>query len=184
MQLLRMNYYIKNLMSYSRLGKECVYSATPFSANHYWLTTLLRRCRRCVSCSSSCLLLPTSVYPCSIPSMPPKLVKLTVVSDLTCPYCYIGTSHDQLTLFYPLILSPGHKELNSAVAEVKKQNPDLTVEIEYRPFFLHPYIKDDEPVDKMPWFIAKFGQENAERMIQRTIARGKECGIDLCVMPE
>jgi len=93
--------------------------------------------------------------------MPSKLVKLTVVSDLTCPYCYIG-----------------HKELNSAVAEVKQQNPNLSVEIEYRPFFLHPYIKDDEPIDKMPWFLAKFGQENAELMIQRTTARGKECGID------
>jgi predicted DsbA family dithiol-disulfide isomerase len=93
--------------------------------------------------------------------MPSKLVKVTVVSDLICPYCYIG-----------------QKELNSAVAEVKQQNPNLSVEIEYRPFFLHPYVKDDEPIEKIPWFISKFGKENTELMLQRVSARGKECGID------
>jgi predicted DsbA family dithiol-disulfide isomerase len=94
--------------------------------------------------------------------MPAKQIKLKVVSDLTCPWCYIG-----------------QRELLDAVDEVTKTHSNISFEIEYRPFRLNPSFKDDEPVDKMPWFFNKFGEEKARALLARVDNRAKECNIEI-----
>jgi len=94
--------------------------------------------------------------------MAAKQVKLTVVSDLTCPWCYIG-----------------QRDLFAAVEEVTRSNPNISFEIEYRPFRLHPSIKDDDPLDKQTWAINRFGEEKLRALVERVTERAKECNLDL-----
>jgi predicted DsbA family dithiol-disulfide isomerase len=59
-------------------------------------------------------------------------ISVTVVSDILCPWCYIG-----------------YKELVNAVDNVRKDHPDAKIDIEYRPFLLDPRLNCKEPVDKV-----------------------------------
>jgi len=91
------------------------------------------------------------------------VIKLTVVNDLICAFCYIG-----------------HYELNDALNRVAKM-PDLDVqfEIEYRPFRLinTACICEKSKVDKKTFFLAKLGQEKLEAMGQTVKKWTDEKGI-------
>jgi predicted DsbA family dithiol-disulfide isomerase len=91
-----------------------------------------------------------------------KHVKLTVVSDLTCPWCYIG-----------------QRDLFAAIEEVTRTNPNISFGVEYRPFILHPSVKDDEPLDKRTWAIKRFGEEKLRALLERVTERAKECNLEL-----
>jgi predicted DsbA family dithiol-disulfide isomerase len=69
----------------------------------------------------------------------PGSVHVEVVSDVVCPWCYIGK-----------------RRLEAALALV----PDVTVDINWRPYFLNPWIPR-EGIDRQTYLETKFG--SAER---------------------
>ncbi len=68
-------------------------------------------------------------------SKEPARVHIDVVSDVVCPWCYIGK----------------HR-LERALA----LTPDTAVEVEYRPYFLNPWIPR-EGIDRTTYLETKFG---------------------------
>src|ERR1700685_2068713 len=62
-------------------------------------------------------------------------VRVDVVSDVVCPWCYIGK-----------------RRLEQAIALV----PDITVDIAWRPYFLNPWIPR-EGIDRQTYLETKFG---------------------------
>lgn len=84
-------------------------------------------------------------------------VSVDVVSDVVCPWCYIG-----------------QKRLDKAVAAL----PDITVDIRWRPFQLDPTIPP-EGKDRKDYMLAKFGSEERLREIHaRMVPLGEAEGID------
>jgi len=67
----------------------------------------------------------------------------------------------------------------AAADEVTKANSNMTFEIEFRPFRLHPTLKDDQPQEKLPWLISKFGEDKIGELLARVADRAKECNLDL-----
>jgi predicted DsbA family dithiol-disulfide isomerase len=72
-----------------------------------------------------------------------KPVRLDIVSDVVCPWCYIGK----------------HR-IESALALVK----DVPVEVHWRPFFLNPWVPR-EGISREEYLTAKFGSVDAYRGI-------------------
>lgn len=89
-----------------------------------------------------------------------KAIKLTVISDIICPWCYIG-----------------QRELDSAL-EMCKDLP-IEVEIEYRPYRIYPSLHDGQFIDKRKWYESKFGEDKIKTMEQMVVPRARELGIDL-----
>ncbi|KAG8968153.1 hypothetical protein FRC03_008506 [Tulasnella sp. 419] len=88
-------------------------------------------------------------------------VKLTVVSDLICPWCYIG-----------------QRELQNAIEETKKTHQEITFDLEYRPFLLDPTLSCDHAIDKTAHYERKFGPERMKSARQMLVQRGKDLGIN------
>lgn len=63
-------------------------------------------------------------------------ISLAVVSDIICPWCYIG-----------------YKELTRAIDQFKKVNAAAKVDVEYRPFLLDPKLSCKEPQEKVGWLL-------------------------------
>lgn len=63
-------------------------------------------------------------------------ISLAVVSDIICPWCYIG-----------------YKELTNAVKQFKQIHPAAKVDVEYRPFLLDPMLNCKEPLEKVGWLV-------------------------------
>jgi predicted DsbA family dithiol-disulfide isomerase len=80
---------------------------------------------------------------------------ITVVSDIVCPWCYIG-----------------HRRLRDALTRL----PDLETTIDWRPYQLHPYIPR-EGVSFDEHYQRKFGG-NAEMLRDRMQQAGQSAGID------
>src|SRR5215510_11079133 len=72
-----------------------------------------------------------------------------VVSDVVCPWCYIGK-----------------KRLESAL----KLLDDVDVSVRYRPFFLNPWIPR-EGIDRDKYLEAKFGSVDAYKNIASNVAQ-------------
>ncbi|KAG8905906.1 hypothetical protein FRB99_007986 [Tulasnella sp. 403] len=88
------------------------------------------------------------------------LISLVVISDIICPWCYIG-----------------YKELDIAIKRVLKAHPTAEIELEYRPFLLDPKLNCKEAVDKRTYFTRKFGEQRLKNIIGLFDQRGKELGI-------
>jgi predicted DsbA family dithiol-disulfide isomerase len=65
------------------------------------------------------------------------MIKIDVVSDVACPWCYVGM-----------------KRLEKALATI----PDIETEINWQPFQLDPNIPAEGRLTK-PYYVAKFGSE-------------------------
>ncbi|CAK0818020.1 unnamed protein product [Prorocentrum cordatum] len=78
-----------------------------------------------------------------------KKVKVEMVADVVCPYCYIG-----------------YKHLLDAVKEAQSRNLPVDVEVSYTPFILRRHLPK-EGVDKLSVFKQKFGgnEDHARRML-------------------
>lgn len=84
-------------------------------------------------------------------------ISIDVVSDVVCPWCYVG-----------------QKRLERALALA----PDVPVEVNWRPYQLDPTIPP-EGRDRKAYMLAKFGSEKRLRDIhQRITAAGVAEGID------
>ncbi|HTS22688.1 MAG TPA: DsbA family oxidoreductase [Casimicrobiaceae bacterium] len=83
-----------------------------------------------------------------------------VVSDVVCPWCYIGK-----------------RKLESALALLAQREPGLVVAVRWHPFELNP----DLPVEGIPrlaYLEAKFGGDRAREIYARVTAVGASVGID------
>jgi len=90
-------------------------------------------------------------------SNPNRVIKVIVINDLVCPYCYIG-----------------HKELLIVVSECS--DLPVSIEIEYRPFHLTA-IPEDAPVNKKEYFLNKFGPEKLAAMRKALLTWAEQIGL-------
>jgi predicted DsbA family dithiol-disulfide isomerase len=85
-----------------------------------------------------------------------KPLKIDIVSDVVCPWCYIGK-----------------KRIESALALV----PDVPVEVHWRPFFLNSWVPR-EGISRDEYLTAKFGSPEAYKGIAgRVVAAAGEEGL-------
>lgn len=90
-----------------------------------------------------------------------KLLKIDVVSDVVCPWCFIGKRH-----------------LDRALALWRAEQPGCEVTVHWRPFFLNPDTPEaGEPY--RPFLEKKFGgPKQLEELWQRVSAAGRTAGIE------
>jgi predicted DsbA family dithiol-disulfide isomerase len=83
-----------------------------------------------------------------------KPLKIDIVSDVVCPWCYIGK-----------------KRIEDALALV----PDVPIEVRWRPFFLNPWVPR-EGISREEYLTAKFGSVEAYKGIAGRVvqAAGEE----------
>src|SRR5215475_7894436 len=90
-------------------------------------------------------------------SVQPGTVRIDVVSDVVCPWCYIGK-----------------RRLEGALA----LTPDIPVDISWRPYFLNPWIPR-EGVDRQTYLETKFGSvERYAAIAERVAAAARSEGLD------
>ncbi len=87
---------------------------------------------------------------------------IDIVSDVVCPWCYIGKRH-----------------VESAVEQWKAANPESEVTIRWHPFQLNPDLPL-EGTDRKGYLEAKFGgPQRAKEIYARVAAAGRDAGLDL-----
>ncbi len=89
------------------------------------------------------------------------MFSLTIVSDIVCPWCYIGT-----------------RRLAAALVLIRQDQPDFQLRLHWKPFFLNP---DTPPAGEpyLPFLIAKFGsREKVEEIFARVRAAGQPYGLN------
>jgi predicted DsbA family dithiol-disulfide isomerase len=85
-----------------------------------------------------------------------KPLKIDIVSDVVCPWCYIGK-----------------RRIENALALV----PDVPVEVHFRPFFLNPWVPR-EGIGRDEYLTAKFGSVEAYKGIAgRVVTAANEEGL-------
>ena len=85
-----------------------------------------------------------------------KPLQIDIVSDVVCPWCYIGK-----------------RRIENALALV----PDVPVTLRWRPFFLNAWVPRDG-ISREEYLTAKFGSVEAYRGIaQRVVAAAEEEGL-------
>ena len=90
----------------------------------------------------------------------PGAVVVDVVSDVVCPWCYIGK-----------------RRLEAAIAQLRASNPDLPFEVRWHPFQLNPDLPA-EGVDRQAYLEAKFGGPGRTKQVyERVMAAGRSVGI-------
>ncbi|WP_295845788.1 DsbA family oxidoreductase [Tardiphaga sp.] len=86
-----------------------------------------------------------------------KPLQIDIVSDVVCPWCYIGK-----------------RRIENALALA----PEIPVEVHWRPFFLNPWIPR-EGIDRDTYLETKFGSVEAYKGIaQRVVDAAKEEGLN------
>jgi predicted DsbA family dithiol-disulfide isomerase len=83
------------------------------------------------------------------------MISIDVVSDVICPWCFLGK-----------------RRLDKALTLI----PDLKVEVTYRPFFLDASIPL-EGMDRHKYMADKFGEERLKTIHDPLIAAGKADGV-------
>jgi predicted DsbA family dithiol-disulfide isomerase len=88
-------------------------------------------------------------------------ISIDVVSDVVCPWCFIGK-----------------RNLDRALALWREEQPDCEVTVQWRPFFLNPDTPEGgEPY--RPFLERKFGgPKQLEELWQRVSAAGRTAGIE------
>ncbi|KAF8529994.1 thioredoxin-like protein [Gautieria morchelliformis] len=93
---------------------------------------------------------------------PYRTIKVSIICDITCPWCYIGAT-----------------EIDRAIERLQLP-PDGPVrfELEHKPYVLNPSWKEDEWRRKSEYLPEKIGKEKWEKVQQMLRERGKEVGIN------
>lgn len=88
------------------------------------------------------------------------MLTLEIVSDIVCPWCYIGL-----------------RRLDAAIDLVRREHPGFSCRKLWRPFFLNPQTPPEgEPY--LPFLIAKFGSREAvEALFERVRMAGAAHGL-------
>jgi predicted DsbA family dithiol-disulfide isomerase len=84
----------------------------------------------------------------AVESATPPAVHIDVVSDVVCPWCYIGK-----------------RRLEMAI----ELCPDVAVDINWRPYFLNPWIPR-EGIDRQTYLETKFGSAERYAVIAERVA--------------
>jgi predicted DsbA family dithiol-disulfide isomerase len=85
-----------------------------------------------------------------------KPLKIDIVSDVVCPWCYIGK-----------------RRIEAALALV----PEVPVDVQFRPYFLNPWVPR-EGISREEYLTTKFGSVEAYKGIAgRVVAAAKEEGL-------
>jgi len=89
-----------------------------------------------------------------------RVIKVSVISDFTCPFCYIG-----------------HRELLDAI--VLCQDLPIDFDIEYRPYKLMASLSEGESIDKKMYYINKAKSAEAHLAEKLKVLRswGERLGI-------
>jgi len=98
----------------------------------------------------------------------PRPIKVIVVADVICPWCYIALRSIQLAI----------QDLTFSYLESNQLLPPPRFDIEFRPFFINDNFGSDEiAIDRRAFLEAKFGTklEEHDRIVNE---RGKALGID------
>lgn len=86
-----------------------------------------------------------------------KRVVIDVVSDVVCPWCYLGK-----------------RRLEAAV----RLRPDIKIEVRWRPYFLNPQVPP-EGMPRIDYLSRKFGSDERFRPAHERISKlGKEEGVE------
>jgi predicted DsbA family dithiol-disulfide isomerase len=84
--------------------------------------------------------------------MPNTALPIDVFSDVVCPWCFIGK-----------------RRLEKAIA----LTPDISVEVNWRPFFLNPWVPRDG-MSRADYLTTKFGSVDRYRSIAQRVAAAAE----------
>jgi predicted DsbA family dithiol-disulfide isomerase len=89
------------------------------------------------------------------------MVKIDIVADIVCPWCFIGK-----------------RRLETAVARVRTLYPEFSYQTNWRPFFLNPDTPPEgEPY--LPFLEHKFGgKAPVDALFERVRQAGREYGLD------
>lgn len=89
------------------------------------------------------------------------MLTIEIVSDLVCPWCFIGL-----------------RRLDTAIAQVRRDVPEFACEKRWRPFFLNPDTPPEgEPY--LPFLEKKFGgRAPVEALFERVRAAGRVYGLE------
>lgn len=89
------------------------------------------------------------------------MLKIEIVSDFVCPWCFIGLSR-----------------LDAAIDEIRREIPGFACEKRWLPFFLNPNTPPEgEPY--LPFLEKKFGgRAPVEALFERVRAAGRPYGLD------
>ena len=97
-----------------------------------------------------------------MPAAPAATLTVDVVSDVVCPWCYIGK-----------------RRLEAALAALAEREPDVGVAVRWHPFELNPDLPR-EGVDRRAYLEAKFGgPERAASIYERVRAAGASVDLPL-----
>ena len=97
-----------------------------------------------------------------MPAAPAATLTIDVVSDVVCPWCYIGK-----------------RRLEAALAALAEREPDVEVAVRWHPFELNPDLPR-EGVDRRAYLEAKFGgPERAASIYERVRAAGASVDLPL-----
>jgi predicted DsbA family dithiol-disulfide isomerase len=89
-------------------------------------------------------------------------MQIDVVSDIVCPWCYIGK-----------------RQLESAIAQYKIQRPnEVEPTVVFRPFQLNPTLPS-EGMERSAYLIQKFGTSDGGQIYQRVNAAAEQVGLNL-----
>ncbi|KAF7726238.1 hypothetical protein EC973_008948 [Apophysomyces ossiformis] len=88
-----------------------------------------------------------------------KRIKIDVVSDTVCPWCFIGK-----------------RRLDKAIEQFKTTNPNTEFEIQWHPFQLDPMLSK-EPITKLEMYRRRFGEIRARQMVPYMKNVGVQEGI-------
>lgn len=92
--------------------------------------------------------------------MAAKVIKVTVINDIVCPFCYIG-----------------HVEIQTAIERCS----DLPVhfDVQYRPYQTTNNIAEDHPVDKRTYYRNKLGDAKLEASVNAIKTWADRIGLDI-----
>lgn len=95
----------------------------------------------------------------------PRIIKVSVISDITCPWCYVANT-----------------EIDSAIARLQlPADAKVKFELEHKPYLLNPGWQDDEWRMKKDFMIEKLGKDKLTKVHEMLNSRGKGLGIILYV---
>ncbi|KAI0926000.1 hypothetical protein AcV5_008582 [Taiwanofungus camphoratus] len=89
-----------------------------------------------------------------------RVISLVVISDMICPWCYIG-----------------HREMERAIEAVK--DLPISIKIEHRPYQLQPSLPEEPPLVKREWYLNRFGKEKFASLEQVITARATQIGLTI-----
>jgi predicted DsbA family dithiol-disulfide isomerase len=93
---------------------------------------------------------------------PTQALTIDIVSDVVCPWCYIGKRH-----------------VEQAISQWRAKYPDAAVNLRWHPFQLNPDLPL-EGTDRKGYLEAKFGgPQRAKEIYARVSAAGRNAGLDM-----